>query len=199
MFALNPSAAYLQLREVSSIAFPHQLNHNPPPLIVSQAIQTNLRTKKLVYIPEASTKRGNRRVKTRDSLESNEDEKIYDDEQYEEEREIESENEFSHRRGFGGKEEEKDFDKDPEFAEILGDYIDDPDKARSKVSSFYLEISFILNFSFPWGFSVYILSRYASLKMSLLLICICILLLEIISGGGEIEKKKEQNFAHESW
>lgn len=144
MFALNPSAAYLQLREVSSIAFPHQLNHNPSSLIVSQTIQTNLRTKKLVYITEAATTRGNRRVKTTDSLESNEEEIEYEDEQYEEERE----NEFSHRRGFSGKKEEKDYDKDPEFAEILGDYLDDPEKARSKVSSFYLGNSFI--FSFEW-------------------------------------------------
>lgn len=37
--------------------------------------------------------------------------------------------------GFGGREgEQKDYDKDPEFAEILGSCIDDPDEAKSKVS-----------------------------------------------------------------
>ncbi|XP_057768335.1 uncharacterized protein LOC130988512 [Salvia miltiorrhiza] len=36
--------------------------------------------------------------------------------------------------GFGGREvEDKDYDKDPEFAEILGSCIDDPDKAKSKM------------------------------------------------------------------
>lgn len=38
--------------------------------------------------------------------------------------------------GFGGREgEEKDYDRDPEFAEILGSCLDDPTKAQSKVSS----------------------------------------------------------------
>lgn len=31
--------------------------------------------------------------------------------------------------------EEKDFDRNPEFAEILGDYVDDPEKAQSRVST----------------------------------------------------------------
>ncbi|KAH6806547.1 oxidoreductase/transition metal ion-binding protein [Perilla frutescens var. frutescens] len=36
--------------------------------------------------------------------------------------------------GFGAREgEEKDYDRDPEFAEILGSCIDDPDKAKSKM------------------------------------------------------------------
>lgn len=43
-------------------------------------------------------------------------------------------NEFSSRSGFRGREEEKDYDRDPEFAEILGSCLDDPQKARSKVS-----------------------------------------------------------------
>ncbi|KAJ0090600.1 hypothetical protein Patl1_13415 [Pistacia atlantica] len=36
-------------------------------------------------------------------------------------------------RGFRGKEQEKDYDKDPEFAEILGSCLDDPQKAQSKM------------------------------------------------------------------
>ncbi|KAK9043876.1 hypothetical protein V6N11_072200 [Hibiscus sabdariffa] len=35
--------------------------------------------------------------------------------------------------GFRGREDEKNFDKDPEFAEILGSCLDDPEKARSKM------------------------------------------------------------------
>ncbi|TYG59467.1 hypothetical protein ES288_D08G304800v1 [Gossypium darwinii] len=35
--------------------------------------------------------------------------------------------------GFRGREEEKNYDKDPEFAEILGSCLDDPEKARSKM------------------------------------------------------------------
>ncbi|XP_039018317.1 uncharacterized protein LOC120149658 [Hibiscus syriacus] len=35
--------------------------------------------------------------------------------------------------GLRGREEEKNYDKDPEFAEILGSCLDDPEKARSKM------------------------------------------------------------------
>ncbi|RXH74686.1 hypothetical protein DVH24_029407 [Malus domestica] len=45
----------------------------------------------------------------------------------------ESEDGFPGRTGFGGREEEKDFDRDPEFAEIMGACLDDPEKARSKM------------------------------------------------------------------
>lgn len=37
------------------------------------------------------------------------------------------------QRRFREKGEDKDYDRDPEFAEILGSCLDDPDKARSKV------------------------------------------------------------------
>lgn len=39
------------------------------------------------------------------------------------------------RGGSRGRDHEKDYDRDPEFAEILGSCLDDPEKARSKVSS----------------------------------------------------------------
>jgi len=38
--------------------------------------------------------------------------------------------------------EEKDYDKDPEFADILGSCLDDPLKARSKVCSSFLSLTF---------------------------------------------------------
>ncbi|XP_051114389.1 uncharacterized protein LOC127240010 [Andrographis paniculata] len=47
-----------------------------------------------------------------------------------EEEAIEDETDYSWRGGGFG---EKDYDKDPEFAEILGACLDDPDKARSKL------------------------------------------------------------------
>lgn len=38
------------------------------------------------------------------------------------------------RRGFSGREDKgKNYDKDPEFAEIIGSYLDNPDKARSQL------------------------------------------------------------------
>ncbi|KAK6151907.1 hypothetical protein DH2020_014542 [Rehmannia glutinosa] len=49
--------------------------------------------------------------------------------------EMEDDSDVSWRGGgFGGREgEEKDYDRDPEFAEILGSCLDDPDKAKSKM------------------------------------------------------------------
>ncbi|XP_050377815.1 uncharacterized protein LOC126795041 [Argentina anserina] len=40
---------------------------------------------------------------------------------------------FSSRSGFVGRGEGKEFDRDPEFAEIMGACLDDPQKARSKM------------------------------------------------------------------
>ncbi|KDP33754.1 hypothetical protein JCGZ_07325 [Jatropha curcas] len=44
-----------------------------------------------------------------------------------------SENSFSSDNGFGGREEEKDYDRDPELAEILGSCLDNPEKARKRM------------------------------------------------------------------
>lgn len=46
---------------------------------------------------------------------------------------------FGAREG-GGEGGDKDYDRDPEFAEILGSCIDDPDKAKSKVSLISLSL-----------------------------------------------------------
>lgn len=56
--------------------------------------------------------------------------------------EAESEDRFSGRGGFTGREEEKDFDRDPEFAEIMGACLDDPQKARTKVNLFFFFLGF---------------------------------------------------------
>lgn len=57
-----------------------------------------------------------------------------DEDNYNDEYEGEDEDGFSTRSGFRGREEERDYDRDPEFAEILGSCLDDPEKAQSKVS-----------------------------------------------------------------
>uniref|UniRef100_A0A7N0TSD8 Uncharacterized protein n=1 Tax=Kalanchoe fedtschenkoi TaxID=63787 RepID=A0A7N0TSD8_KALFE len=41
--------------------------------------------------------------------------------------------EFEQGMGFSGRRQERDYDKDPEFAEILGSCLDDPRKAQSKM------------------------------------------------------------------
>ena len=46
----------------------------------------------------------------------------------------EDEDEFSAWGRFRRREEEEDFDRDPEIAEILGHCVDNPEKFRSKVS-----------------------------------------------------------------
>ncbi|CAK9328257.1 unnamed protein product [Citrullus colocynthis] len=43
------------------------------------------------------------------------------------------EDKFWSESGFRGREGEKDYDRDPEFAEIIGTSLDDPEKARSKM------------------------------------------------------------------
>ena len=62
-------------------------------------------------------------------------EEFYDDDQYEE-----GDGFASRASGFRGREDEKAYDKDPEFAEILGSCLDDPQKAQSKVSSSFVRI-----------------------------------------------------------
>ncbi|KAJ6803058.1 uncharacterized protein M6B38_108780 [Iris pallida] len=60
----------------------------------------------------------------------------YREEEEEEERveeEEEEEEEFSHSSGYRGREDEKKYDRDPEFADILGSCFDDPQKAQTKL------------------------------------------------------------------
>lgn len=68
-------------------------------------------------------------------LEEEEELDIDDDENYsdDEEEEDDGQQNIRSRRKVGGREHERDYDKDPEFAEILGSCLDDPQKARSKV------------------------------------------------------------------
>lgn len=66
---------------------------------------------------------------------------------------------FWSESGFRGREGEKDYDRDPEFAEIIGTSVDDPEKARSKVKLSYL---FLVNrlFIFVFYFILNILHSF---------------------------------------
>ncbi|PON32290.1 LRR domain containing protein [Parasponia andersonii] len=84
----------------------------------------------------------------------------------EDEDEDEDEDGFSSRGGFRGKEEERDYDRDPEIAEILGSCLDDPKKAQSKK-----RVSTDSPVWFKMGFNR-------------------------IVDGREVEEEKEQDFAY---
>ncbi|KAL5573044.1 hypothetical protein UlMin_022641 [Ulmus minor] len=78
------------------------------------------RPKACLFVSKAS---GGQNLKTQNV----EVEVDYDDE------EDEDEIGFSARGGFRGRGEERDYDRDPEFAEILGSCLDNPEKAQSKM------------------------------------------------------------------
>lgn len=56
-----------------------------------------------------------------------------EEEEYGEEGEELEADAFAYPDAFMGREGEKDYDRDPEFAEILGTCVDDPQKAQSRV------------------------------------------------------------------
>lgn len=84
----------------------------------------------VIYTARASGRQGSSSTR---NLQGEEGGMIYGfDEQEDEE---DGEDELSSRNGFTGREGERNYDKDPEFADILGSCLDNPQKARSKVSS----------------------------------------------------------------
>lgn len=87
-------------------------------------------------------RRSNQSVNTEIEEEQENGEDYYDDDG-------DGENELSSQSRFTGRKEEKDYDRDPEFAEILGSCLDDPQKAQTKVSLFF-RVPII--FSFVCGF-----------------------------------------------
>ncbi|KAJ0986489.1 hypothetical protein J5N97_004845 [Dioscorea zingiberensis] len=80
--------------------------------------------------PIASARR-ERRVETLEDIK--EAEVVSEEEEDGEEGEDLEADEFSYPNAFRGKEGEKDYDRDPEFAEILGSCVDDPQKAQARV------------------------------------------------------------------
>ncbi|KAL3535657.1 hypothetical protein ACH5RR_004118 [Cinchona calisaya] len=136
MFILNPCSctAFLQVPHLSPPILPKKSNHHPPFLTFALPIQAHLHKQNFTFTAKATQKF----KLTTENLQKKDVEDYYDsnheeEENEEEEGKEEGEREFSRRRGFRGREEEKDYDKDPEFAEILGGFFDNPDKARSKM------------------------------------------------------------------
>ncbi|KAJ0986567.1 hypothetical protein J5N97_004923 [Dioscorea zingiberensis] len=81
--------------------------------------------------PIASARR-ERRVETLEDIKEAEVVSEEEEEDGEEGEDLEAD-EFSYPNAFRGKEGEKDYDRDPEFAEILGSCVDDPQKAQARV------------------------------------------------------------------
>lgn len=142
-----------------------------------------------------------------------EPEKVEGEEDEDDDRD-ENEFEFSARGAYRGREEERDYDRDPEFAEILGSCLDDPQKARSKVSNASSEFLCSINFfslqkkESKKNYQVKVLRRNSvgkrygfgavtnSFKRFFVsdLKGIC-----RIADGGEVEEQEEQDFADKDW
>lgn len=89
------------------------------------------------FISRAQPKRKPKPLEKPQSLERQllfDEEENYNGEQRGEEEE-EEEEEFTRSSAYRGRVDERDYDRDPEFAEILGSCLDDPQKAQSKVKS----------------------------------------------------------------
>ncbi|KAK4765541.1 hypothetical protein SAY86_026631 [Trapa natans] len=84
----------------------------------------------VIYTTKASGRQGSSSI---EDLQRDEGGMIYDFDEEEEEDEENEEGEFSLRDEFTGREDEVKYDKDPEFADILGSCLEDPQKARSKM------------------------------------------------------------------
>ncbi|XP_020265249.1 uncharacterized protein LOC109840857 isoform X2 [Asparagus officinalis] len=81
------------------------------------------------FITRAKT---NRNLKPQEKPQQVEAELLTEEEEGDKERE-EGGEEFSYSSAYRGREDEKQYDRDPEFAEILGSCLDDPQKAQSKI------------------------------------------------------------------
>lgn len=126
MLTLNPSASPIQLQNFSSHSTSLQTNCNALFLTVriSSSSCARIGRQPFQYVSGASRSERPKTQEVQAEFEGTEEE--YDDE---DENESPSHRRFRIREG-----EEKDYDRDPEFAEILGSCLDDPEKAQSKVS-----------------------------------------------------------------
>ncbi|KAK2986240.1 hypothetical protein RJ640_027335 [Escallonia rubra] len=126
MFTLQQWTPHLQPLSTPQPSFHRQSNHYPPLRPILPAFHTHFQRNRRILIAKS---RRSPKSNTTD-LKTQIDEGIVDigPDEYE------VEDEFSPRGRFGkGGEEEKDYDRDPEFAEILGSCLDDPQKAQSKM------------------------------------------------------------------
>ncbi|XP_070018493.1 uncharacterized protein [Nicotiana sylvestris] len=122
MFMLQHSASLFQLPRTShSRVFSPQFSHCHSILSFHPKQSSCMRT--LTNCQRAKT--------LLTTFEENNDDGDYIDVEMEEGEEEEEKEGFSRSRGFRGREDEKNYDKDPELAEILGSCLDDPDKAQS--------------------------------------------------------------------
>ncbi|ONH97863.1 hypothetical protein PRUPE_7G214800 [Prunus persica] len=133
MLILHTCAPVLQSPNTSLSLFPSSTSRFPPFCTVKLPFRSFYaqpgQPRKSVFVAKAG--RG-LKLKT-EKVSEGEDDKEHDFIDIEAEVEAEAEDRFSGRGGFTGREEEKDFDRDPEFAEIMGACLDDPQKARSKM------------------------------------------------------------------
>ncbi|XP_027175600.1 uncharacterized protein LOC113775067 [Coffea eugenioides] len=129
MFVLNPCTPSVQLLHLSPPqTLSHQPNDYPPFLTAGVPRQYHFHKRNFALFTKATE---NYRLET-NNLQDNDADNYYENDDDDDDDDGD-ESQFSSGRGFRGREEEKDYDRDPEFAEILGSFLDNPDKARSKM------------------------------------------------------------------
>ncbi|KAG8376097.1 hypothetical protein BUALT_Bualt09G0028000 [Buddleja alternifolia] len=123
MFILNPNYSSTPAVEALPPSISAQLTKYNPPFLASK-LDVHFSSRARLYSSLLRAKN------LQTQMEINGFDADDDDEE-----EMEDGSEFSWPRdGFRGRDdEEKDYDRDPEFADILGTCLDDPDKARSKM------------------------------------------------------------------
>lgn len=136
MVILHTCARFLQSPCFPLSSFSRQENCSPPFWAVRVPFQSFCGQPKTCII----VAKAGRGLKLKTQKENEGEEVGYGDDE-----EDEADDGFSSRSGFVGRGEGKEFDRDPEFAEIMGACLDDPQKARSKVSPFF--------FLHYWNFS----------------------------------------------
>ncbi|KAI3814509.1 hypothetical protein L1987_14149 [Smallanthus sonchifolius] len=121
----------IQFPRTSSSTFAQSSNHNSFPSISTliKLRSTRNHCKFLVKVGENRVPKSTDFLTQIKQLEAEEDEEVHDDSDMVDIDWDKVEDEFSPK----GREEGMDYDKDPEFAEILGTSLDDPAKARSKI------------------------------------------------------------------
>lgn len=145
MVILHTCARFLQSPCFPLSSFSRQENCSPPFWAVRVPFQSFCGQPKTCII----VAKAGRGLKLKTQKENEGEEVGYGDDE-----EDEADDGFSSRSGFVGRGEGKEFDRDPEFAEIMGACLDDPQKARSKVSPvfFFCTIGISLQiFTFFFG------------------------------------------------
>lgn len=125
----------IQFPRISNSTLTQFNNFNSIPTLFTSIIKlysTRNTSKYLVKVGETRPAKSTDLVTQIRELEAEGDDEVHDDNDLVDIDWDKVEDEFSPK----GRDEEMNYDKDPEFAEILGTSIDDPAKARSKVSSF---------------------------------------------------------------